>query len=179
MLSPRSAPRCALSASVAAVLLVALGGCGSSQEDERKAADNLAKQIMSVGSTATDQVTEKQAHCLGDGTVHDVGLDRLQHYGIITKDFEVNKSVANVKMTRTDADHLARVFVSCLDSEHMVERQFTSGAKVTPEQKQCVREAIDTPSTLQILSRSFQGQQAADVYADVRADLKRCAKLDT
>jgi hypothetical protein len=178
MLSRRSAQRCVLSTVASAVLVLALGGCSSGQsDDEQKAADALAKQILSVGSTGTQAVTEKQAHCVGDGTVHDVGLDRLQHYGIISKDLTVNKSVANVKMTETDADHLAKVFATCLDSERLVEQQFISGSTVTPKQKQCVRDAIDQPATLQILSRSFQGQNAADVYAGVRKDLKRCAKL--
>jgi len=177
MLSRRSIQRCALSALTAGVLVLSIGGCGSGNDDEQTAADNLAMQIKSVGSTGTDNVTDKQAHCLGDGTVHDVGLDRLQHYGIISKDLTVNKSVANVKMTPTDAGHLAKVFASCIDSERLVEQQFISGATVTPQQKQCVRDAIDGPATLQILSRSFQGQQAADVYADVRDDLKRCAQL--
>jgi hypothetical protein len=152
MLSRRMARRCAPSVLTAALLATTLGGCGSSQaDDEKKAADNLAVQIKSAGSTGTDNMTEKQAHCLADGTVHDVGLDRLQHYGIITKSLEVNKSVANVKMNQTDADHLANVFVSCLDSEHLVEQQFISGANVTPKQKKCVRGAIDAPSSFKIL----------------------------
>lgn len=179
----RSAVLC--TRAVVAGLLLALtsacsgggGGSTAQQGREQTAADNLAKQILRVGSTGGSKVTAKQAQCIADGTVADVGLDRLQKYGIITKDLTVDSGVQGVKMTPADADELAKVFVSCIDSERLVEQQFLSGSKVSAAQKKCLRDVIDESATRQILSRSFQGQRPVDVYAGVRGELRGCARL--
>jgi hypothetical protein len=172
-----------------ALLLVAsltlLSGCGGSDDEpglsdsEQQAADNLSSEILRSGAvTGKGAVTEAQAGCIGRGTVTEVGVDRLQHYGILSDDLRVDKTIQNVRMAGDDAEALAGVFVGCLDAEKMFEDQFLDGPdakQLTGAQRRCVADVIDEPTVREALALRFQGK-GEQVYATLRARLETCAK---
>jgi hypothetical protein len=168
------------------VLGLTLGACsGGSSDDgdgltarQRTVADNLTAEILRSGTvTGQDAVTAKQADCVARGTVQDLGVARLRHYGIVTADLKVDKTVQGVRMDRGDSMTLARVFVRCIDTEGLFEGQFLhakSASRLTAEQRRCIKDAIDRKAVLQALALSFQGRDH-QVYAGLRKRLARCA----
>jgi hypothetical protein len=163
----------------------ALAGCGDDSDgaasgrltaDKQTAADNLAGQIVTSGDVAgRNTVTREQATCIAEGTVGDVGLAALQRYGILTEDLKVDRNIQGVVMDRPDAVALAGVFVECVDVERLFERQFLAGAKLTREQRQCVRDTVDEESVTEVLARSFQGETAG-VYDGLEDALAACGR---
>ena len=163
----------ALAVVPAAVLLLAACGGGDDADsddgalsaDEQTAADNLAAQIIRSGTvsgrgTGDDAVTEQQATCIAEGAVGQVGLGTLQDYGIVTDDLLVNKDIQGVKMSATDADALAGVFVECIDAERLFEKQFLAaqGPKPSEKVRRCIESAVDEDAVRAALSASFQGR---------------------
>lgn len=184
-----------VAASTAALLLAVLTGCGGDEEapssslneDEQKAADNLAAQIvrsgsMSEQSAAENAVTETQATCIAEGAVAQVGLGSLQDYGVITEDLLVNKSIQGVEMGPEDADALAGVFVECVDAEALFEQRFLAGLRAAgsadgPSEKVrgCVEEAVGVGPVEKILSASFQGRSTR-AYGKLERRVLACAE---
>ena len=81
-------------------------------------------------------------------------------------------------MAAGDADELAAVFVDCIDAEALFEQQFLDcswPAKPSAEVEECVAEAVDTGSVVQVLSASFQGREtpAFDAAAKVGRAVRR------
>lgn len=171
----------------AAVVLAATSACGGDQDpaenglsaDEQTAADNLAGQIVrseDVSGTADekDALTDEEASCVAEGAVGEIGLEKLQGYGIVTDDLLVNKGIQGVEMDPADADALAGVFVECIDTEQLFEDQLLSGVpEPTAEQRDCVDSAVDSDTIREILSTSFQGRSSA-AYDDLRHEVAAC-----
>lgn len=170
-------PGSCLAALSVALLLGACGADDGLSDDERTAADNLAAQISTSGQVAGDtSVTQEQSECIGTGTVSGVGLEALQGYGIVTDDLKVDKSVQGVEMNEQDAEALAGVFVDCLDTEALFERQFLSGdaaKELTQKERRCVRDVIDEEAVEEVLALSFQGETSR-VYQGLQKDLVAC-----
>ncbi len=169
------------------LLLSLLAGCGGDDQpsasrspEEQTAADNLAAQIVRTGdvsgeSAQKDAVTADQAQCIGEGAVDEVGLTRLQHYGILTKGLKVNKGIQGVKLSRKDARALAGVFVECIDAEALFEKQLLRTLPKSERRKArgCVRKAVDTGSVRAVLSASFQRKDAR-AYDRLRHKVSAC-----
>lgn len=159
--------------------LTGLTGCGEENEaalsdDEQTAANNLAAQILSSGSIADNKgsVNAAQADCVAQSVILDVGLDRLQSYGIITDDLTVDRTIQGVRMNRADADAMAGVFVDCLDTEELFEKQFVQPAR-TPAQSACVRAEVDEASVREVLADSFT-RAGTRAYDALQRRVKRC-----
>lgn len=167
-------------------LLLVLSACGGGGEkheasalsdDEQTAADNLAAQIDRSGSVSGQgAVTEAQSTCIAEGAVSEVGLTALQDYGIVTEDLLVNKDIQGVKMSAADADALAGVFIDCIDAEALFEDQFLTalGAEESPEVQECVKDAVDPESVLEVLSASFQGR-STPAFDQLRKKVSTCS----
>jgi hypothetical protein len=153
------------------------GGTSSLSSDEQTAADNLAAQIDRTGSVSGQgTVTEEESTCIAEGAVSKVGLETLQEYGIVTEDLLVNKDIQGVEMAAEDADELAVVFVDCIDAEALFEQQFLDalgGGKPSAEVEECVAEAVDTGSVVQVLSASFQGRETP-AFERLRKSVEKC-----
>ena len=158
------------------------GGAGSSlSADEQTAADNLAAQIIRSGTVSgrgsdEDAVTEKQATCIAEGAVGDVGLGALQDYGIVTDDLLVNKDIQGVEMSAHDADALAGVFVECIDAEALFEKQFlaASGSAKSTDARECIEDAVDARAVRGALAASFQGR-STPASESLRNKVSACA----
>lgn len=182
-MSPATAARSRAWVAMVCVAAVTLTGCGEDEADtglsaeEQTAADNLAAQIVTSGSVAgRNTVTAVQAGCIADGTVGKIGLKRLQRYQIVTDDLKVNKGIQGVKMRPKDADSLAGVFIDCMDTEKLFEKQLLSSgssARLTAKQKRCVRDAVDEKAVAEVLSLSFQGETTR-VYDGLQTKLTTC-----
>jgi hypothetical protein len=157
---------------MAAVLCAAalmLSACGNSDDEKAKANSDDAKAKANIKSavlddqtnmTGTTKPTEKQADCIADGMVDDVGVDTLQKYGLLDDDLKIDDKADPTNMSPDDADALAGVFVDCIDVQQMFASQFGSGTdKLPAAQQKCITDAIDEDAMKSGLSASFQGKE--------------------
>ena len=92
----------ALAAVVLAALVLAVGGCGN---DDATASKAISDSIMKSRPGSADLLTmkRKDADCIGDGLVEKVGTEKLQKYGLLTKDNKA-KDKAKEKAKEKAAD---------------------------------------------------------------------------
>lgn len=146
--------------------LMTLSACGNGDDD--KAKENIKSAVLDdeTGLTGGTKPTEKQADCIADGMVDDVGVETLQDYGLLDKDLKINEDADPKDMKEEDADALAGVFVGCIDIESMFADQFATGDQKLPqEQQDCIKDAIDEDAMKAGLSASFQGKEDEDFAA--------------
>ena len=176
--------RRALTGTALAVLLACAGCSGNTEEqsgvhlttDERVAARALAGQLLDSGTLSGRRaVARRQATCIADGAVDRVGLDRLQHYRVVTGQLEAGQRLEDVRMDRPDAAALADVFLGCVDAERLFEEQLLGSVPgLDPRDKRCVRRAVDAEAARSVLRLTFQGRDDRR-FDDVRARLAGCA----
>lgn len=137
-------------------LSLTLTACGGG--DDEKAAEAISASMMEE-SDEEFPVDQEQADCVGDGLVDKIGVDQLQEYGMLTDDLQVNESVGEVTLEEGDADNAAEVIVDCIDAEAMMAEQLGGDDSLTPEQQECVSEALDNDALKRLFSMMFQGKE--------------------
>ena len=153
----------------ALAVLLACAGCSGDDgqrtgsrltADERVAAEALAGQLLDSGSLSGRRaVARRQATCLAEGAVARVGLDRLQHYRVVTAQLESGRRLEDVRMERPDAAALADVFLRCVDAERLFEEQLLGSVpRLDPHGRRCIRRAVDAEAARTVLRLTFQGR---------------------
>jgi len=149
-----------------AVLALALTACGS---DDEAAGDAISTSIMD-SNNETFKVTQKQADCMGDGMVDEIGTDQLVEYGLITEDNEASEGIDSVKMSEGDAQSAADVMQECADIKEI----FTNAMGEAPEETAtCIEENLSDEVVNEFLVASFMGDQEAGTQALMGA-LQEC-----
>jgi len=160
----------AVAACAALLLLTGCGGGG----DEDEAKENIKAGLLEQDSgLAGTEVTEEQAQCVSDGLVDDIGVDKLQEYGVLEDDLSVDASAAPENVDAEDADTLASVIIDCVDFKEVMTEQMGATADLTDEQKTCLSDAIDEEALKDLLSAGFQGEEP-EMGADMQADMMKC-----
>jgi hypothetical protein len=156
--------------------LTACGGGASGGGDDETARENIKASLLDRGAAlAGTEVTDKQAGCISDGMVDEVGVDKLQDYELLDEELKIREEAEPKDMEKGDAEALAAVFVDCIDMEAMFEEQFASGAgaQLTEEQQTCLTDAIDGDVIEKALADTFQGKEA-DPTAELQGDIMAC-----
>ena len=161
-----------------AVLCAALfsltASCGNDDEDQAK--DNIKTALLEedAGLAASADITEEQAECVSNGMVDELGVEKLQDYGLLNNDLEVQEDPQAADMDRGDAESMARVFVGCVDVEKIFQEQFAeNGAGLSKKQQDCIRKAVDVEVIEKVLADTFQGEDA-DPTAQLQDELMAC-----
>lgn len=143
---------------VVTAALLTLSACGGGDESEAK--DNLAKSFAQEegGALSGADLTEEEAGCLSDGLVDEVGVEKLQEYGILEDDLAVVETADDVKFEAGDADAFAGVVTDCVDVSQLITDQMAE-QDLTAEQEECVSDALDEDAVRDLLSATFQGEQ--------------------
>lgn len=155
--------RSVLTAAVAVSLSVIISGCAGSDDDaeaSRAISTSIVKQERS-GPGALLSLQRKQASCIGDGLVKDIGVDRLRKSGMLTDDNQVKGSVTDAKLSEADARKATDVLFGCADVEAMVERGLARSGNIAREMQPCVNKVIDKASLRSMFTDFFQGDQNA------------------
>jgi hypothetical protein len=164
-------------AASAAVLLATSGllmGCGGS-DDEATAAKNIKASILKE-DVAGANLTDKQAGCLADDIVDEIGVDQLKKYGLLDDKLKVDEGLTDVKLKKADADDMAGSFTDCVNAEELIEKQFSQAASgMTDKQQQCIKDVLTEDKVEQILSLTFQGKES-EIEGGLRDDLVKCVK---
>ena len=165
-------------AGLALPLALTVSGCGNGDDD--KAAKALSDAIMkqqSSGTTSILQVKRKDADCIGTGFVDKIGTDKLEKYGVLTKDLKAKKTLTNAKMSAGDAKTASSVLFSCTDVPAMVTKAIGSSGQtknLPAGIKTCIKKAFTEDTLRPVFVDAFQGLQA-EVQKDLTAPLMKCA----
>jgi hypothetical protein len=156
--------------------LLTLSACGNGDDD--KAKENIKANILKddSGTVAGAKPTEKQAGCMADGMVDEVGVEKLQKYKLLDKDLKIIEDADPQDMDEDDADALAGVIVDCVDMGALIQKQIddSSEADITDEQKSCISDAIDEDTIQDGLSASFQGKTEDNPMMEMQSKMMQC-----
>lgn len=137
-------------------LTLSLAACGN--DDEAQAAEAISASMMD-SSDEEFPVEQEQADCVGEGMVDRIGVDKLQEYGLLTDDLELDGEVTDVTMEEADADSAADVLVNCVDAQAMLTEQFAADDTMGEEEQACINEVLDNEALTELFSMMFQGRE--------------------
>lgn len=152
---------------------MSLTACGNDEEAQAAEAISASMTEDTVDELTVDQ---EEADCVGDGMVDEIGVDKLQEYGILTEDLETNESVTDVTMEEGDADSAADVLVSCVDAQQMMADELAADDSLTQEQQECVGDVLDDEALKNMFSLMFQGKED-EAMNDLMGPLMNCPVL--
>lgn len=145
-----------------ATLALTLSGCGAN-EDEQAAkalsANILEEQKKSDSADQFLKMDKKDADCIGNGLVEDIGTDQLKEYELLTKDLKANNSVTDVKMSTKDAESATDVLFKCTDVEGMMQKALDNSGQIPAEMRDCVNKALSDDVLRDMFSKMFAGKQ--------------------
>jgi hypothetical protein len=146
-----------LGAVLCASLLFTLSACGDGDDDKATAA--LSKSLRQNDGAGDFQLSQKQADCVAENMVDNVGTDDLQKYGILNEDMKVEKEVGNVKMSEGDAKGAADAMTDCVDAVDLVVKALgDSAGKAAGD---CLRDKLKEDDIHDFFQALFQGDQDA------------------
>jgi hypothetical protein len=172
------------------MIVVALGltSCGGgddaakkeqSAQDARdaKASNALSDSIMS--SQESPQAAQffsmkrKDADCIANGMVDEVGTAKLQKYGMLTKDLKANKNLTNVTMSPKDAQAATGVLFDCTDVPGMMQKAITSSGQIPKEMQACVTKTLNEENLRSMFTKVFSGKQQ-EAQQELIAPMLKC-----
>jgi hypothetical protein len=165
-----------LATAVLVTLAMAMTGCGNN--DDATAAKSISDSIVKdqqSGTSSVMQVKREAADCIGDGLVDKIGTDKLQKYGLLTKDLQMNKDVTSVHMSTHDADAAADTFFECTDVLGMMRKAMTAGQPIDPKIKACLNDTLTKDAVHSMFVSMFSGKQQEATKSLTEAMMK-CAK---
>jgi hypothetical protein len=146
-----------------AALLMTVTACGGGDDsaDANTAKSNISDSLME-GAGGDDSVFDQDAaDCFGDKVVDEVGVEKLQEYGVLDDDLSVRDDISDTKMSEDDAGKAADAFTDCVDFEEFFEATFAGDDETDQEVVDCLREAIDEDRFHDIMKAGFAGDQQA------------------
>lgn len=146
----------ALAVASGLALTLTLAACGGNEDAE--AAEAISASMME-SSDEEFPVEQDQADCVGEGMVDRVGVDKLQEYGLLTEDLEMDGTVTDVQMEEGDADNAADVLVGCIDAQSILTDQFANDDTIGQEEQECLNEVLDDETLTNLFSMMFQGRE--------------------
>jgi hypothetical protein len=152
--------RSVLTAAVAVALSLPISGCAGTDdgaEASRAISASIVKQQSGGGPGALLSLQRKQAKCIGDGLVKDIGVNRLRKSGMLTDDNKVKGSVTNARLPERDARKATSVLFGCADVEAMVEKGLARSGNISKEMLPCVNKVVDEKSLRSMFTNLFQG----------------------
>lgn len=169
----------ALALALALALSLTLSACSDDSDEERAAAALKAEMLADAEMTTGHNVGDRQTSCVARGMVDDLGVETLQGYDLLTDELRAGESIQGVRLSKNDADALARVFARCMDVETLMERQIIAGLDLPRREQEraarCVRERVTAGQVRRTMSLEFQGVDNP-VFRRLRADLRSCLR---
>lgn len=150
-----------LAATLTAVLALGLSSCGNN--DDATASKSISSSIMksqkgAAGASQVLDLKKKEADCIGDGLVKDIGTERLQKYKLLTKDLKADKQVTAVKMDAKDAKSATGVLFDCTDVPTMMQSAVAKSGSLPKSMKGCVNKALNEKNLRPMFEKQFNGK---------------------
>jgi hypothetical protein len=161
-----------LAAALCCVAVLALSACGGTS-DEDTAKDNLKAKMLDGSDSLGTKATDKEATCISDGMVDDLGIEKLQKYKFLNDKMEVSSQAGSTPLSKEDAETFAKVYVKCIDMKELLTERQAGADKFTPSQKDCIGNALDEDVLEQGLASLFQGKQDP-AYTKMQLKIQKC-----
>lgn len=165
-----------MAAAVLAALTLLLGACGAQDEDKASTAiaDSIS-QAQKSGAPAQLDVTAKQADCIGDGWVEEIGTDKLQEYGVLAEDMRAKKLLTEVDtLSSTDAKSATSVLFDCADVPAIMKKLVAGSGNVPKRMQTCINSALTEKNLRPYLEKNFEGK-AEEAQKQLAAPMTKCA----
>lgn len=164
---------------VAMLTLSACGGGGGDglSAEETKAAGNISDFLVNQqqGEDVVS-VPRKDADCISEGMVGDIGVDSLEKYGFLKKDGTVAGGLESMKMSTEDAESMTDTMFSCTDVTGMMKESMTTQmGSQDPALKKCIDEVLTEGRTREMMTAVFSGDTAAAGEA-LTTPMMKCAR---
>ena len=141
---------------VLAAMLLALTACGESG-DAKTAKKNLSANVLEDNSGTASPFDKKSAECFSDRVVDDIGVEKLQDYGILDEDLKVaSEGVENTKMSSGDAGEAADAIADCVDFDKFFAASFNA-TDTDPKAQECLKEAVTKEVFRDLMKATFEG----------------------
>lgn len=137
-------------------LSLTLTACGN--DDEATAVENISAQ-MKESTDDEFPIEDDQADCVAEGIVDGVGVEKLQEYGLLDDNLEVDTTLGSVTMEKADADVTADALLSCTDAHAMLVEEMAGDDTMTQEQQDCLTEALDEDTLREMFSLILQDKE--------------------
>lgn len=160
--------------SVALVALLALGGCGSSEDEQatQAIADYLVEQQKDDQMIALE---ESEADCIAGDMVDGIGVDKLEEYGFLTEEGTVNENATAPEMSRDDAETMVDSMFGCTEVMDTMENELArSMGEQTAETRKCFAEALTEEAVRGLLVATFSGDDE-QAGKELMGPLMKCA----
>ncbi|MGA8994115.1 MAG: hypothetical protein WB441_07380 [Nocardioidaceae bacterium] len=147
---------------------------------EAKAAASISDLLVTSqraggGATALLAVNREDADCIGQGFVDELGVEKLQTYGLLDADLNAVKNVDALKMNAQDARAAAAVTVDCTDIKTTIEQGINQTGNLPAKTRRCISRALDVKVIRTALSSAFEGKQT-EAQRLLTKPLLTCAK---
>lgn len=148
----------------AAALAMLLAGCGGGAggSDDDKAARAISDSIMDQqdsGGAEMMQVDRKDADCVANGLVDEVGTADLQKYGMLTDDLEVGDSLGEVTMSKEDAEGAVDTLFDCVDVTEMMDKALAQGKSLDEKTRECLHKTLTEDAMRTMFVSIFEGHE--------------------
>ena len=167
-----------LAAAAISVLLLTLTACGGGEgsSDDEAASKAISDSIMKEQESGSGDVftmERKEAACIGDGFVEDIGVDKLQEYGFLTEDLKA-EAMTNVTMEPGDAEAATGVLFECADVTEMMSKAMAAGEEVDAATQKCLEDVLTEDKLRSMFTLMFSGKQD-QASQEVIAPMMKCA----
>lgn len=146
--------------------LAACSGEGSEKDaatEEETAArvisDSLVASQDQEGTAAAFRMGRGQADCIGEGFVDEIGVTKLQEYGLITEDLSQAGGVADLEMAPADAKAAAGTFFECADVAEMMTSALEGDKALDDRTRACLADALSEDVLRETFTLMFSGRQ--------------------
>lgn len=142
-----------LALAACALLILPVAGCGNS--DDETAVRELSKSLRADDNDLP--VSKKQADCIANDMVDNVGTEDLQKYGILDKELKAKDDVGEVKMSKDDAEGAADAMMNCVDAQKLVVDAV--GTSLGEEAEKCLEDSLEDEAIREFFVGLFSGDQ--------------------
>ncbi len=147
-------------AAVATALLLTLSACGSDEDATASKAisDTLVDSGGDNGSSAFFALQREEADCVGDGFVDQIGVEKLQEYGLVSKDGTKPGAMQDVTMSADDAESAVDTLFECTDVAALMNDAFGQSPNIDATMRACLKETLDEKLLRSIFTSFFTGK---------------------
>lgn len=145
-----------LSSLVCALLLLPLAACGN--QDEEKATKALSAMLRE--NETAGSLSKKEADCVAEALVEDLGLEKLEKYELITEKLKADKGLADKKMSTADAKKTTEAMTGCFDAAGKLRQAMAP--ELGPKAKACLEDKLDEKAAERVIQAVLEhkGEEA-------------------
>ncbi|CAN5179916.1 hypothetical protein BH18ACT9_BH18ACT9_04790 [soil metagenome] len=141
--------------------LLTLAGCGTGDNDAASQAisDSIMESQDDDPTSGVFAMERKEADCIGDGFVDEIGVEQLQEYGLLTEDLKRAEGMTDAEMSTQDAESASIALFDCTNVSKMMSEAFSSAGTLDAQTRACMEDALSEDVLRDMFTLMFSGKQ--------------------